>query len=387
MSEQRAHADKDILIVDDTPANLRLLSQMLTEGGYNVRAATSGARALDSVRIAPPSLILLDIRMPEMDGYQVCEQLKADQRSRDIPVIFISALDDIQDKLKAFKVGGVDYITKPFQVEEVLARTEPHLALRQLQKELLDANQKFECELNLAGKMQASFLPAEFPEIPDCEIVAKWRPASETSGDFYDFLPLPGGLLGLLIADVVDKGVGAALFMVLSWSLIRTYAREYLTRPELAFQAVNRRILMDTVAEQFVTVFYGVLDPANGDFIYCNAGHNPPFLMNSQLERGAQRLKATGPPLGIFEDQIWERGSVKILPGDTLVLYTDGVTDAQNSHGEFYDRRRLTRSIESKTAMSALQIRDGILSDVYDFMGDERLFDDIALVVLKRENS
>ena len=161
MSNQRTEAvSESILIVDDTPANLRLLAQMLTEQGYGVRAVTSGARALASARAAPPDLVLLDIKMPDLNGYEVCEQLKADPRTQNIPVIFISALDEIQDKVQAFAVGGVDYITKPFQFKEVLARTETHLSLRKLQNQLRDANRKMEQELALAGKVMVWFKPA-----------------------------------------------------------------------------------------------------------------------------------------------------------------------------------------------------------------------------------
>ncbi|MGD9098922.1 MAG: response regulator [Anaerolineae bacterium] len=137
----------NILIVDDCPANLRLLSRMLTERGYKVRAAPSGARALDAARSTPPDLILLDVMMPEMDGYEVCERLKADVQTHDIPIIFISALDRTEDKVKAFIAGGVDYITKPFQVEEVAARVETHLALRVLQKNLQDKNTQLQQEI------------------------------------------------------------------------------------------------------------------------------------------------------------------------------------------------------------------------------------------------
>ena len=136
----------NILIVDDTPANLRLLSGMLAEQGYKVRSVINGQMALMATGAAPPDLILLDINMPEMNGYEVCERLKADEGTRDIPIIFISALDATEDKIKAFTVGGLDYITKPFQLEEVLARVETHLALRKLQKRLQDANRRFEQE-------------------------------------------------------------------------------------------------------------------------------------------------------------------------------------------------------------------------------------------------
>jgi signal transduction histidine kinase len=130
----------DILVVDDTPANLRLLWQILSETGYKVRAVLDGPRALAAAQAAPPDLILLDIRMPDMDGYQVCQQLKSDERTRDIPVLFISALSETEDKLKAFAAGGVDYITKPFQQAEVLARVQTHLSLRDLSRQLQAAN-------------------------------------------------------------------------------------------------------------------------------------------------------------------------------------------------------------------------------------------------------
>jgi len=132
----------DILVVDDTPANLRLLSGMLSEQGYKVRSAPNGKLALMGVRAAPPDLILLDINMPGMNGYEVCQQLKGDPRTRDIPIIFISALDQTEDKVQAFTLGGVDYITKPFQIEEVLARVETHLSLHRLQQQLAAANQE-----------------------------------------------------------------------------------------------------------------------------------------------------------------------------------------------------------------------------------------------------
>ena len=136
MSEGRLVQGASILIVDDTPANLRLLSHMLIQRGYKARAVTSGARALAAIAAHPPDLILLDIMMPGMNGYEVCERLKADVQTCDIPIIFLSALDATRDKVKAFNEGGVDYVTKPFQPQEVLARVETHLALRHLQKDL-----------------------------------------------------------------------------------------------------------------------------------------------------------------------------------------------------------------------------------------------------------
>jgi sigma-B regulation protein RsbU (phosphoserine phosphatase) len=384
MNSQSSRQHEEILIVDDTPANLRLLSQMLTSQGYSIRAVNSGARALESVRASIPSLILLDIRMPDMDGYEVCNELKDNERTRDIPVIFISALNEIEDKVKAFKLGGVDYITKPFRLEEVLARTETHLALRYLQKQLQDAIDKFERELHMAGKLQASFLPQKLPVLPDWELAAKLVPARETSGDFYDAFPFPDGRLGFFIADVVDKGVEAALFMALCWGLIRTYAADYPEELQQAFWEVNQRLVKDTGGEKFVTVFYGVLDPRDGQLTYCNAGQSPGLLVKSPDCESVTLLGQTGPPLGIIENQTWEQQVEKIDPGDMLVLYTDGITDAQNWDGQFFDTEGLLEVLLSNSGRTALEVQEDILFGVSEFVADEQQFDDIALFVVIR---
>ncbi|MEJ2732102.1 MAG: SpoIIE family protein phosphatase [Anaerolineae bacterium] len=379
------------MIVDDTPINLRLLGQMLVEHGYQVRPVPDGAMALDAVHAKMPDLILLDILMPGMDGYEVCERLKADAQTRDIPIIFISALDATEDKVKAFAIGGVDYVTKPFQIEEVLARVQTHLALRRLQKQLQDANRRMERELALAGQVQTSFLPRALPEIPGWQLAVALNPARETSGDFYDVNLLPNGCLGLLVADVVGKGVGAALFMALSWSLIRTYAAEYPMQPEAVLGAVNHSILKETSAHQFVTVFYGILDPVTGTFIYCNAGHCLPYLFRTQSRAEVQKLEPTGTALGIFEDRPWVQGVVQLAPGDTLVLYTDGVTEARKGPSMFFGDERLLQAVRSGLASpepggpSPQKVVDAVLAEVGQFVGGAPQSDDIALLVLVRE--
>jgi len=387
MDRQMQNGSLDILIVDDTAENLRLLSQMLTEQGYNVRAVPSGERALESVRALPPDLILLDIRMPKMTGYEVCERLKADRATSDIPVIFISALSEIQDKVQAFKVGGVDYITKPFQLEEVLVRTQTHLALRALQKRLQDTNQKLEHELLLAGELQANFMPSKLPKIAGWQIAAEIIPASETSGDFFDVFPLPDGLLGFLVADVVDKGVSAALFMVLSWSLIRTFATDYPTEPEKVFKEANRRILADTGARQYVTVFYGVLNPANGQLIFSNAGHPPALLFNQSSPGDLRKLTRTGIPLGIFDDATWEKQIISFTPGDNLVVCTDGITEAQNPEGDFFGEGRLFDAVQNGSGGVAEKMLGDVMTSVERFTHLAHQYDDIAVVVVQRDVS
>jgi sigma-B regulation protein RsbU (phosphoserine phosphatase) len=325
--------------------------------------------------------------MPEMNGYEVCENLKADAKTHDIPIIFISALDATQDKVQAFTVGGVDYITKPFQVEEVLARVETHLALRKLQKQLQDANKRFEEELALAGQIQASFLPDDLPQVPGWQLTAMLKPARETSGDFYDLIPLSNGRLAIVIADVADKGAGAALYMALSWTLIRTYAAEYPTQPELVLGAANRRIMMDTRTSMFVTVFYGILDPVVGTFMYSNAGHAPPYLLSAQSGGAIQTLRRTGLPLGILEEVTWEQRTVQIASGDALVLYSDGVTDAEDGKGMFFGHDRLLEILGANRGRSALDVQDALMAEVHRFVGDAPQFDDLTLMVVVRSSA
>jgi NarL family two-component system response regulator LiaR len=247
-------------------------------------------------------------------------------------------------------------------------------------------HQKVGQELALAGEIQASFLPEVLPDVPGWQLAARLEPARETAGDFYDLIPLPNGRLGILVADVADKGMGAALYMALSRTLIRTFAAEYHTRPDLVLGAVNGRILMDTRANLFVTVFYGILDPISGTLTYCNAGHNPPYLLNAEDRDSVQELGRTGIPLGIFEDVTWQQGAVPLAPGDVLVLYTDGITEAQDRREMFFGQERLLEIAQANLGRSAREIQDVLIAEVHKFVGDVPQFDDITLMVVVRDS-
>jgi NarL family two-component system response regulator LiaR len=239
-------------------------------------------------------------------------------------------------------------------------------------------------ELAMAGEIQATFLPDVLPAIPGWQVTATLKPARQTAGDFYDLIPLPDGQLGILIADVTDKGMGAALYMALSRTLIRTYAAEYAARPDLVLSAVNERILMDTRATLFVTVFYGVLDPDSGTLTYCNAGHNPPYLVSTAEEDVVQELSKTGMALGLFEGMTWQQDAVSIAPGDALVLYTDGIPDAQDGRRMFFGADRLREIALANLGQSAEAMEDALMTEVHKFVGDAPPSDDITLMVVVR---
>ncbi|MFC2047541.1 SpoIIE family protein phosphatase [Chloroflexota bacterium] len=242
-------------------------------------------------------------------------------------------------------------------------------------------HQKVVSELTLASQIQASFLPKSLPHLPGWQLAATLIPAKETAGDFYDLIPLSNGRLGVLIGDVADKGLGAAMYMALSRTLIRTYAPQYDSQPELVLSNTNKRLLTDSSINMFVTVFYGILDTANGTLTYCNAGHNPPYLLKAQNDKAVQELHNTGMVLGAVEDVTLKRETVQLAAGDMLLLYTDGVTEAQNLQQELFGEKRLMETLQANRKRPAKDIQDSVLAEVQKFVGDAPQFDDITLVV------
>ena len=239
-------------------------------------------------------------------------------------------------------------------------------------------------ELTLAGQIQSSFLPESVPKIPGWEIAASLLPAKEISGDFYDFILLPDDLIGFVIADVTNHGMGAALFMALSRTLIRTYSMEYPLDPWLVLEAVNQRILADTHGGPYVTVLYALLDPKSGNIKYSSAGHPPAFHLKSAGKAELGTLPRTGPPLGAYADATWESGDVSLAPGEKLLLYTDGVPEAQNGDREFFGSEQLQEAVLSAQSEPVAMVVQEILSRVQNFVGESDPSDDISILALAR---
>ena len=397
MTEQRGR----ILVVDDEEQIRHLMERMLTPLHYEVVLARDGMEALDKVRKIPPDVILLDIMMPKMNGFEVTRRLKEDEGTKIIPIVMVTALGAVEDRVKAMEAGADDFLTKPVDKIELRARVSSLIKvkayndhIRNYQKELeaevarkteqLLAHQRVVQELAMAWQIQESFLPGELPSVAGWELSATLKPARETSGDFYDVIPLPNGRLGILIADVADKGIGAALYMALSRTLIRTYAFEYDSQPEIVLSATNRRLLMDIHVSMFVTVFYGILDPATGTLTYCNAGHNPPYLLSAQNGDAVQTLPKTGMALGIVDDVVWKQETVQLAPGDVLLLYTDGITEAQNLQEEFFGEKRLLETMQANRGCSPQDTLDALVAEALKFVGNAPQFDDITLMIVIR---
>ena len=244
---------------------------------------------------------------------------------------------------------------------------------------------RMERELQVAREVQASLLPRETPQVSGWEFAARWQPAREMAGDYYDFIPLDGGQLGLVIADVSDKGMPAALFMTLTRSIVRASVG-HAPSPADGITHANRLICADSTRGMFVTLFYALLNPATGEITYVNAGHNPPLLCK-QSDRAEQhqltQLVRTGMALGVVEDTPFEQRTLRLNPGDFILLYTDGVTDATDAHLQDFGVERLQRVILEHRYTPAADVVAALEQAIGDFAGSTAPFDDMAIVVIK----
>jgi sigma-B regulation protein RsbU (phosphoserine phosphatase) len=239
---------------------------------------------------------------------------------------------------------------------------------------------RLEQELEVAKNIQTSFLPDAAPSIAGWDVAAYYRAARMVGGDFYDFIDLPNGTWGVVVADVADKGIPAALYMALCRTLLRAVARSR-PDPAVTLMRVNELLLADTHSDLFVTMWYGIWDPAKGSVFYTSAGHNPPFVVNSD-DGSVHPLQLRGIALGVLPDIQLKTETVMLHPGDCLVLYTDGVTEAQSPLGEEFSVPRLENATRYN-CLGATEILNGVIEALDQHTGDEPQFDDLTLVVLR----
>jgi sigma-B regulation protein RsbU (phosphoserine phosphatase) len=384
-----------ILLVDDEPFNLDYLEQELEDLEVDILTAVNGQEALNAIAAHQPDLIFLDIMMPVMDGFEVLRRLKAHLDWSNIPVVIVSATSDMPNVVKGIEMGAEDFLPKPFDPVLLHARLNAGLEkkrLRDIERRYLKS---LERELEIGREIQADFLPREIPQPQGWEISAFFQAAREVAGDFYDVFELEDGILGVLLGDVTDKGVGAALYMALFRSLLRAAmlkdafpdgnpgSRDISPGKRLngAVTLVNNYICQTHDSAMFATLFYGVVDAKSGVLVYVNAGHDYPFLLrNGEIH---EKLMPTGPAVGVIQGATFSTQTVQLELGDSLVLYSDGITDAQNERGERFDRERLLQLLEEPLPASQKMITH-ITDTVLGFVGNAPQYDDISLMVVKR---
>ena len=391
-----------ILIVDDNATNLSVLSDYLEDNGFSTRIATDGEQTLQRALLIKPTLILLDVMMPPgIDGFETCRRLKAQPSTQDIPVIFMTALTSTEDKVKGFEVGGVDYIPKPIQHEEVLARVTTHLLLRQQHQEILTLNQRLKqenmrlsAELDIARQLQKMVLPKpqELANIKSLDIAAFMEPADEVGGDYYDILQHEGGVK-IGIGDVTGHGLESGVLMLMVQMAVRTLLTHEICNPQTFLNVLNHAIydnLQRIQIDKNLTLLlldYQPLSQQAGGSLRLTGQHEYVLLVhqNGQIDR--IDTFDLGFSVGIEDDiaHFISQTEIKLHPGEGIVLYTDGITEAFNSENQVYGLDRLCHTVSCNWHLSAQQIQQAVIADVRQYIDTQQVFDDMTLLIIKQK--
>jgi phosphoserine phosphatase RsbU/P len=386
-----ARRTERILVVDDIEDNRQLLIRRLQREGFgDIAAAADGAEALEFIARQPFDLVLLDVMMPRVDGYQVLERLRADGRLHELPVIVISALNEIDSAVRCIQLGAVDYLPKPFNATLLRAQVGATLEQKKLRDEVRAHLTRLEQELAAARALQMSMVPTEFPP-PErgrgVEIFAVMEPAHEVGGDLYDFFFTSDGRLAFLIGDVSGKGVAAAMFMARTVNLLRVICGFMLADGKAATPGeiigrLNGELCAGNTTMTFVTLFFGVLDPPSGALAFCNAGHEPPF----RLAAGhvAPLAGAQGLVLGIDESWAYDSAAMTLTPDETLCLFTDGITEAIDPAQTLFGKDRLAALLAGQTDAPPEALVRCVVAAVNDFAQGAPQADDITALALRR---
>jgi sigma-B regulation protein RsbU (phosphoserine phosphatase) len=359
--QQKATQQKSILIVDDTPINIGVISGALKDT-YKTKVATSGEKALAIANGSDkPDLILLDVMMPEMDGYEVCRRLKADPETREIPVIFLTGQTGTEDETMGFEVGAVDYIHKPFSEPVVKARVRTHMMLREahalIAKQLIAMN----IEMEMGRQIQLSILPKSMPKLPGIEIVARYMPMTAVAGDFYDFIIVDEKRLGILVADVSGHGLPSALIASMLQVALTAQAGNA-SDPARVLSGLNQA-LCGKFEHNFVTAVYVYVDMEKKMLTYAGAGH-PPMLFWTKSAASAREVLENGLFLGMFPEATYESLQVPIAAGDRGILYTDGIPETKNPLEVEFGTGRIKQFMEKNHQLTADQFADGLIDDL-----------------------
>lgn len=399
-----------ILVVDDDLDILELLKMNLEPEGYDVQTASDGESAVQSACTDPPDLILLDVMMPHKNGFQVIEELKDIEETKNVPIILVTARGQTEDKVRGLDTGADDYITKPFdlrevtaRVEAVLGRTRPIKYINPLMRAMGEGFSEKGLE-QLAGHLQAAaaiqkkLLPEQAPSIDGFDIATLLQSSTSVSGDFYDFIPLSETQIGIVLGDVKGSGIPAALLMVMIRTALRLLCHEE-EAPASILKRINDLVVRDTEADLFATMVYGILDTTTSTFTYSNGGHCYPFHWTQN--RNMTVLKTGGMLIGAFDEATFTTGTCHLAPGDIIAFYTDGITEtgtgdstaSESDDGNedailtdmFYGGDRLAACLSKNASLSASALCEAIVEDLARFSGSTQTHDDRALIVIKRD--
>jgi sigma-B regulation protein RsbU (phosphoserine phosphatase) len=390
------------MVVDDDPINVELLCAYLEDDGYRTTSAYSGAEALEQVAKLPPDLIFLDVMMPGLSGFEVCSQLKSGVESRFIPVVLVTALTAMDDRILGITAGADDFLSKPVNRSELTARTRSLIRLKQavdevqvarrevlrLNEQLTNENLRMSHELEITRRLQQMVLPqaAELTGHPGVSIAAEMQPAAEVGGDYYDVIAASGGRLKVAIGDVTGHGLESGVLMLMVQMGVRTLHAAGEDNPERFLAALNEAVWgnMKRIGSE-KTLSLSILDYEDGR-LKLSGQHE-----NVLVSRPGQPIEVIdtlhlGFPVGLVEDiqPLVTHRDLRLEQGDTLVLYSDGIVEAEAASGEQYGMSRLCSVLQTNQNADAEGIKGAILCDHRDFIGSQDISDDVTLVVLKQ---
>jgi len=383
-----------ILSVDDEAPIELLLKQFfrrkIRSGEYEFFFARNGVEALAVLDEHPDiEIVLCDINMPEMDGLTLLAKLN-ERRNLAMRVIMVSAYGDMKNIRLAMNNGAFDFATKPIDMDDLALTIEKAIgqigyvhATQKEHKELVSLQK----DLTLASEIQQYFLPSVFPPFPEdsgkLDIYASMEAAKDIGGDFYDFFRIDDDHIGLVIADVCGKGIPAALFMAVSQTILRAKAASSATAAECLTET-NRLLADYSVEYMFVTMFYAIYNTNTGHVNYCNAGHNAPYVLRAD---GTIELlpKAGNVMVGAFKDAVYKEDTLQLAHGDTLVMFTDGVTEAMNRSDKVFGNKRLEFLLGGLSDLSCQQIVETVKTGISYFVDGAEQSDDMTMLVLRRK--
>ena len=374
-----------VLVVDDNAINIDLIVNALNKE-YRLGIAKDGLTALRYSEKHHPDLILLDIMMAGMDGYQVCTRLKANPRTRQIPVIFLTAMSQTKDKTRGFQVGAIDYITKPFHLAEVKARVKAHLSHQRVR----------EREIQIAAKIQRELLGTSLPRhIPGVRFARLTQPSQMVDGDFYDFYRIHDRCFDIVLGDVMGKGISAALlgaalkgrFMRTLHELSRRFGTCFTPPIDIIVSTVHGGMIKKLEAlEAFATVCYARFDLEIGQLRFIDCGHMRTIHLNRESGT-CKLLKGHNMPLGFPETNPFQPAGVALHPGDMFCFYSDGLTEARSMEGQFYGTERLVQFIQTHGDRAPDEIVQALHEDVIAFAGTDLFQDDITCLFVVLDKS
>ena len=380
---------EDILVVDDDPLTLKMLVRTLTSAGYSCRSCENGLTAWKELKSHPPSLVLLDLEMPELDGAQLVRRLRADKNPAiaQIPTIMLTGHSDEQSEVLCLEAGADDFVTKPINTTVLRARIETQLRLRSMRDQLRAQNKELEAwrhnlerDLAAARLTQQSLIPQKPPTLPGWDVAAVYRPVIEVGGDIYGWVRMNDARMLFWIADATGHGASAALITTLT-KLLFHYGTVEASDPVGVMRAVNDDFRGIFGGRSFMTGMCVALDLENGRASVVGAGHPP--LVISRRSAAVELIASNAPPLGLVESPEFIETKVELGLGDTLLLYTDGLFGAADKHRQRFTSEQLGESIGAPVENAEMVLKK-ILRKIAPRDAGDQLPDDVAAVVVLR---